>query len=164
MKEVTRIVLVLFLLSLGTQNAGTEENFDTSEQVLDHFFELFSDSAFGYEQTESAGWIIQWNEQYILSKWPKMDEKYKQVWNQLIPEGVVAIAHTHPTSDIQKPSDKDVALAKAIKLPVYTICKAGIFKASPDGAITRIQPRDWFKPLKEKQKLAESNRSEKEVR
>jgi hypothetical protein len=37
--------------------------------------------------------------------------------------GVVAIAHTHPTSDIQKPSDKDLALAKAIKLPIYTLCR-----------------------------------------
>lgn len=162
MNERIRNVLFFFLLFVGTQNAKTEETMDTSELVLDHFFELFSDAAFGYEQSESAGWIVQWNEHYILSKWPKMDQKRKHVWSQIVPDGVIAVAHTHPTRDIQKPSDQDISLAKTIKLPVYTICKGGIFKTDADGLITQIQPKDWYKPLKT-QKLAESERNKQEI-
>ena len=130
--------------------AETEEDLDSSAEVLKLFFELFNDVGLGYDQTEAAGWIIFVNGEYFLQKWPRANEKYMQVWSQPIPDKAVAIAHTHPTSDIQKPSDADIKLAERLKIPVYTICRAGIWKAHSDGLVKKTNPLNWFKELKAK--------------
>jgi hypothetical protein len=158
MKEVMRgLVFATILLFLHVQNAKTEENFDSSPEILNYFFELFSDAAFGYDPDEAAGWILQSPIGYSLYKWPKSKEKSVQRFNGL-PVGAVALAHTHPTKDIQKPSDQDVSIAREIKIPVYTICRAGIWKINPDGVIVKIQPLNWFKEMKAKKKAEENSK------
>ena len=76
-----------------------------------------------------------------------------QEWNRGLPSGALALAHTHPTRDIQKPSKHDIALAKRINIPVYTICRGGIWKATPGGAIIKILPLNWFKEMKANKRL-----------
>jgi proteasome lid subunit RPN8/RPN11 len=150
MREVICSAITVFsLLFSGLQIEATEE-LDSSPEVLNFFYQLFDDSAFGYDQTEEAGWIIAINGEYFLQKWPRRGEEYMQVWNASAPPHVVAIAHTHATSDIQKPSENDIALAKRIDLPVYTICRAGIWKADGEGVVVKIKPVNWFKEMKAK--------------
>jgi hypothetical protein len=154
MREVMRNTLTaILLLFSGFQIAETAEELDSSSEVLKLFFQLFDDVSFGYDQTEAAGWILFINDEYFLEKWPRVNEEYMQIWTGPIPGGAVAIAHTHPTSDIQKPSEADIALAKRINLPVYTICRSGIFKANKDGVVVKIKPLNWFKELKAKAKV-----------
>src|SRR5262245_55236330 len=135
MKEVLRSTIIVLLLFSGLQIAAAQEDIDSSSDVLQFFYELFDDVAFGYDKIEAAGWIMLINDEYCLQKWPRSDEKYMQKWSFQMPRGVVAIAHTHATGDIQKPSDHDIALAKELDLPVYTICRAGIFKADTKGVV-----------------------------
>jgi hypothetical protein len=158
MKEVMRgLVFATILLFLHVQNAKTEDELDTSPEVLNYSFELFSDAAFGYDPDEAAGWILQSQIGYSLHKWPKSKEKSVQRFNGL-PVAAVALLHTHPTKDIQKPSDQDVSIAREIKIPVYTICRAGIWKINPDGVIVKIQPLNWFKEMKAKKKAEENSK------
>jgi len=93
------------------------------------------------------------NGEYFLQKWPRTQEKYMRMWHGLIPRGVVGIAHTHATSDIQKPSKADISLAKRLHLPVYVICMAGIWKVDEEGTVTKIKPLNWFKEMKAKARM-----------
>jgi hypothetical protein len=163
MREVIcRAITVLILLFPGLQIAAAQEEMDSSSEVLEFFYELFEDVAFGYDQIEAAGWIMLIDGEYFFQKWPRSDEKYLQRWTFTVPNGVVAIAHTHATSDIQKPSDHDIALAKKIDLPIYTICRAGIWKADEKGIVTKIKPANWFKEMKAKAR-EEKARQKKEA-
>jgi hypothetical protein len=158
MKEVMRgLVFATILLFINAQTAKTEDELDTSPEVLNYSFELFSDAAFGYDSDEAAGWILGSRIGYSLYKWPKSKEKSVQRFNGL-PVDAVALLHTHPTKDIQKPSDQDVSIAREIKIPVYTICRAGIWKINPDGVIVKIQPLNWFKEMKAKKKAEENSK------
>jgi hypothetical protein len=160
MREVMRCtVTAILLLFAGFLIAETEEEMDSSSEVLKLFYQLYDDSSFGYDQTEEAGWILFINGEYFLQKWPESEAKYMQIWTGPAPLGTVAIAHTHPTSDIQKPSDKDIALAKRIDIPVYTICRAGIFKADKKGIVTKIKPLNWFKEIRSKLKAEKANQT-----
>lgn len=154
MKEVTRHLLIMsFIMLAGIQIAGTEEDLDNSSEVKNYFYELFSNVGFGYDSTEAAGWILRREKGYRLVKWAFSDEKSMQVWNRGLPSGAVALAHTHPNKDIQRPSKHDIALAKRINIPVYTICRGGVWKATPDGVITKILPLNWFKEMKANKRL-----------
>ena len=151
------LVFATILLFTQVQNAKTEDELDNSPEVLSYFFELFSDVNFGNNFNESAGWILRREQGYRLHKWSKSNEQSIQRFNGL-PVGAVALAHTHPTRDIQRPSNQDVSIAKQTKIPVYTICKMGIWKSMPDGTTIKIKPRNWFKEMKAKKEL-EENRS-----
>jgi hypothetical protein len=76
------------------------------------------------------------------------NENFKQVWNRPIPNGAIAIAHTHAANDIQEPSLKDASTAKKIKLPIYMISRGGIWKVTFEGIINRIDGYNWHKKVK----------------
>lgn len=157
MKEVMRsFMFAAILVLLQVQDAKPEDVLDSSTEVLNYFFELFSDARFGSDYIESAGWILRSERGYRLHKWPKSLEKSIQRFNGL-PVGAAALAHTHPNSDIQNPSNQDVSTAKTIKIPVYTICRSGIWKILPDGTIVKIKPLNWFKEMKKAKKESEAN-------
>jgi hypothetical protein len=118
-----------------------------SPEVQNYYYQFFYESNFGNKLTECAAWIIHANDGYSLVKWPTIKQIYKQVWTLPIPSGAVAIAHTHPTIDSEKPSKTDALTAKKLNLPIYTISRSGVWKVTPSGFITRVKNRNWRKKI-----------------
>jgi hypothetical protein len=74
---------------------------------------------------------------------------------------VVAIAHTHPESGDERPSNDDVALADRFGLPVFTLTRRGMYVYDPDTKKVReLQVNlDWLNPAKwAKYSLVAANR------
>ena len=163
MKEVSRhIVLFSFLMFFVAQIVRAEDvdqELYISLDVQNYFYQLFYESAFGYDSTECAAWIIHENDSYTWQNWPPIKEKHKQAWNRPIPHGAVAIAHTHAADDNAKPSANDILTAKRVQLPVYTISIGGIWKVTPDGTVYHIKAFNWHKEIKARcQKSPDGNR------
>jgi hypothetical protein len=94
-----------------------------SPEILSFFYHLYRKSGYGNDSTERAAWIFCENDSYSWLEWPAYNENFKQVWNRPIPNGAIAIAHTHAAHAIQKPSLYDASTAKKIKLTIYTISR-----------------------------------------
>lgn len=65
-----------------------------------------------------------------------------------IPPGTIAIAHTHPfTAEV--PSRGDIAQAKRIGLPIYTISQWSLYVAEPSGDVVPLIVRhNWLRSPK----------------
>jgi hypothetical protein len=110
-------------------------------------YNLFQASAFGNDRREHSMWVISKDGQYSFVRWPWSAETNKEIWKGPVPDGAVAIVHTHPTGTSQQPSsgDRDLATGKQsknIKMPVYVLHKNGIWKADPGGG-KDIRVRDY---------------------
>ena len=126
-----------------------------SPEVEVHSFSLFEASGFGGTSTEHSMWVISKDGKYSFLIWPWSAETGRETWKGPAPDGAVAVVHTHPTNQSERPSDKDHDLADGkqssdIRMPVYVLHKNGIWKAVP-GKRDAVQVRDshWvseFKP------------------
>ena len=127
----------------------------TDCKTLNQFFDLWRDSYYGKASLsyERATWI-QFNETggYEFLRWDKSSEMKEISWNEHVPSitwekkvppNVIALAHTHPVNVPPKPSPRDVEVAKKLNIYVYTISNDGIWKAAPDGTITREADYRW---------------------
>jgi hypothetical protein len=119
-----------------------------------HAFRLFEASGFGSAPTERSMWVISKDGKYSFIVWPWSAEAGKERWKGSVPQGAVAVIHTHPTAKSERPSpgDHDLADGKQdsrIRMPVYVLHRNGIWKAVPS-AKEPIQMRDyhWLKEFK----------------
>jgi hypothetical protein len=44
-----------------------------------------------------------------------------------------------------RPSSRDIETASRIGLPVYTVSRAGIWKAEPNGHVVSVDDKDWWR-------------------
>lgn len=56
---------------------------------------------------------------------------------------VTALLHTHPDTGSPRPSVRDRAVARRLRLPVYTISLWAIYRAEPDGTVSTIASPCW---------------------
>lgn len=127
-------------------------------ELLPAFYQLWKDSAFGNDpnRTERAAWIIRKSDGTIeFVRWRRSGAWASEVWVGPLPENIVAQAHTHPTKRDPMPSYTDRSLSKRRNVPVYAISVHGIWKATPDGKLTKITGNNWYKPLRQASQTAE---------
>ena len=125
----------------GKQNQGQAqmpaEEGQRGHELMDnremeaHSFSLFEASRFGGTSTEHSMWVISKDGKYSFVIWPWSAETGKEIWKGPIPDGAVAVIHTHPTNKSERPSDKDHDLADGkqfgdIRMPVYVLHRNGI--------------------------------------
>jgi RHS repeat-associated protein len=100
--------------------------------------EMWRDAGYGFNLTERASWIID-SGTYNCMRWPWSATNKKETWNGPVPEGSVAIAHTHPTRVPSSsgtaasawPSSGDEDTAKHLGMPIYVISDIGVTKYDP---------------------------------
>jgi hypothetical protein len=96
-------------------------------------------------ETERAAWVVlDTNGQYRHIDWLVTPQRRISIWKGHLPENIVAQAHTHGDQLDPKPSDQDVLVARKLNISVYTLTRKGIWRAAPDGAITKEVERGWF--------------------
>lgn len=66
---------------------------------------------------------------YSVVRWPSAGVPDSAMWVGRIPEGTVAIAHTHPDWR-PRPSTIDVATSRGAKLPVYVVTRTQVWETA----------------------------------
>lgn len=121
----------------------------TDCKIFNLFFDLWKASSFEKVSLsfERAAWI-QYDPQegYQFLWWPEpstMTLKYVPsiTWKGNVPSKVIGLAHTH--SKNPKPSQKDILVAKKLKISIYTISRSGIWKVDADGTLTMMANQHW---------------------
>jgi hypothetical protein len=88
-------------------------------------------------RTERAAFVVRNADGHVgLVVWPS-SETDSATWVGRIPDGTVAIAHTHPYWR-PKPSNIDMVTARNVKLPVYVVTRSEVWKTAA-GVAFRIE-------------------------
>jgi len=102
------------------------------------FVELLQQGGYGWFKTERAAFIIrQANGGYRFAVWPFMHKELEADYGGTIPEGLVAIVHTHPNT-AKKPSAGDCETARRLGTPVYVLTANNIYVATSRGEIVAV--------------------------
>src|SRR6266550_1492511 len=132
---LTSIVFAVLLSSRGSH----AETFDDGPAVLgDHstliwFSHLVSRSFSGFVTSESAAFLVMQADGTIgCIDWPSTHQFKQARWSGPLPDGVVAMAHTHPLSSPQ-PSTDDVKAAMRTRLPTFVLTPKLITVIHADG-------------------------------
>lgn len=97
------------------------------------------------DEKEIAVWIVKnSNGKYAAIKWSRTADRNITHWSGHLPENLVALAHTHADHLDPKPSRQDISVSQHLKISVYTLTRKGVWRAAPDGSITKEVGRGWF--------------------
>jgi hypothetical protein len=100
----------------------------TDPEVIPGLWQMLGDAGFGFGRMEQAAFIVREADgRLILVRWPEAGEPGTSRWVGPLPNGVVAIAHTHPNWD-PNPSKIDIRTAQQSHLPVYVVTRTEISK------------------------------------
>jgi len=103
------------------------------------------------DDKERAAWIVLNSKgEYESIDWPHTPQRRITVWSEPLPDHIAAQAHTHGDHLDPKPSPPDAAIARRLRIPVYTLSRKGIWRVTPDGVITQELAHGWFKNTMEK--------------
>ena len=87
---------------------------------------LLARGGFGNRATERAAFLVRRSDGAIdVVEWPFQSTFLSARWEGRIPDGAIAILHTHPNV-APYPSPNDVEVARQIKLPVFVITRRTI--------------------------------------
>jgi hypothetical protein len=149
-------LLIVFFIYLSFQSmvwscgiSSTPELKITDCKIIHFFSDLWNASRLVKVSlnAERAAWI-QYDVKtgYEFLWWPEPSTKTVEyvpsiTWKGNVPSNVIALAHTHPKNP--KPSQKDISIAKRLKISIYAISRSAIWKVTPDGKLSMIADRDW---------------------
>jgi proteasome lid subunit RPN8/RPN11 len=112
----------------------------TDELAMDpvvhaQFVELLRQGGYGWLNTERAAFIIrEANGDYRFVAWPFMHRDLEADYRGTIPDGLVAIVHTHPNI-APKPSPGDCETARRLAVSVFVLTASNIYIATSRGEI-----------------------------
>lgn len=129
------MLLLVLLLSTGDVMANGE--------IVDCFAQVLARSE-GPRRPESAAFLVLRRGRFDCVSWPFGGELNAARYRGKIPDGTVAIIHTHPDND-SEPSRQDMAEAGRLGVPVYVVTRAGVTVASPSqGRVAITRDRSWW--------------------
>ena len=109
--------------------------------ILHGAWDLLSQSMWGRSERERAAFVLRDNEgDLVLSPWP-YNASSMEASTSSIPDGVVAILHTHP-NERRNPSSDDAALARKLGIPVFVVTRYSI-RATNGSGIEAVWNGDW---------------------
>src|SRR5688572_27134301 len=124
MKRLRLCIFFLAIVFVVTGSAQTKSEAEATGSVRELCYKLWKSTNFGFndKQAERAAWILRDNDgRYRWQEWDNREEHNAATWKRPVPDGVVALIHTHPAFGNPKPSKQDMLVAKRIKAPVYTV-------------------------------------------
>jgi len=103
------------------------------------FDRLLARAYYGHADYERAAFLILNRDGTIgCREWPATFEFKTASWNGSVPDGTIAIAHTHPER-LRRPSREDLRTAASVGVPVIVITQAWIGVGASDGSIEFYQ-------------------------
>ena len=107
----------------------------TRSDVQGCFSHLFRAAYFGRANYERAAFLVlQHDGSVVCHDWPPTFEFRAERWSGALPDGTIAIAHTHPPR-IRQPSRDDLHTAATVGVPVFVVTDSSIAMAMPDGRV-----------------------------
>jgi hypothetical protein len=82
-----------------------------------------------FSHEERAAFVIRRNERIYCLAWKPSPEPDMARWDGPLPEGTIAIVHTHPNW-LPMPSNVDARTARETRLPVYVVTRSRISKTN----------------------------------
>ena len=108
-------------------------------------YRLWEEAGFGREARERAAWVLAADAGHFRwEAWPDGRWYLRARWTGPVPANAVAIVHTHPAIVAPMPSLEDIETARRAGVPVYTVSRAGIWKAEPDGLVVAVDDERWW--------------------
>jgi hypothetical protein len=111
-------------------------------KVLARSRQLLQQSRYGYDDRERAAWIVRApNGALDTVTWPYGAAAYEATFTGSMPDGSIAIIHTHPNRS-PYPSGGDEDLARRKRITVYVLTHSGITGTDGNGA-RAVRIGDW---------------------
>jgi hypothetical protein len=141
-----RFVLLAALMGIVQQpDAGGVRALASEEYVVDYFSDIFLRGAIWRDSGETAAFLVRKNNgelQCLL--WPATNEYKGQSFRGRIPDGTVAIVHTHPGAAFN-PSVGDARQAREIGLPIFVLTRGHVTAVGADGiTLPVVERRSWM--------------------
>ena len=118
-----------------------------SEQTLERrdvttcFDHLLARSYYGRTNYERAAFLVLNDDKTISCRdWPPTFAFRTAQWTSAVPDGTIAIAHTHPAT-MRRPSREDLSTAESVGVPVIVVTQGWISVGGTDGSIAFYQRR-----------------------
>lgn len=108
-------------------------------------YRLWEKAGFGGPPLELAAWVLAEDGGRVRwQSWPDGRLHLRAHWRGPVLAAAVAIVHTHPAVADPKPSPQDIETASRLGMPVYTVSRAGIWKADRDGHVVVVDDAGWW--------------------
>jgi len=137
--KIASILLVGTLLLSPSMFAADRPFFDEGPGVLRDpdvvacLVHVLQAGAYGSRETERAAFLVVQADQTLECRdWPATHAFREARWVGPLPEGVVAVAHTHPVS-FPDPSDQDLSEARRLGIPIFVLTPKIVTVAHSDG-------------------------------
>jgi len=108
------------------------------DDVASAFDALLRKSAYGQPGEERAGFLVIDGGRFHLEMWPPSHQFHAEEWHGRVPNGTVAVIHTHPPAQ-PMPSPHDCAEARRISIPILVVTPASVALATEDGQMRRLK-------------------------
>jgi hypothetical protein len=110
------------VISMGPQVSQPSEVM-RDPSVLRQAWDLLRSAQYGNTEREHAAFVVLDSDgQYRFVPWPWGAEYLKATYQGTIPDGTVAVVHTHPNRQ-PFPSVEDTLLAERMRIPVYVLTR-----------------------------------------
>ena len=133
---------LVLVTMLATTTAASANELIADHRALTQSWELLRAADYGQSTKERAAFLVRdENGGLKLVPWEFGAESMRATYRGSIPEGTVAIVHTHPNA-LPYPSRGDKELARRLALPVYVLTRHSV--SFTDGSKTELVARgDW---------------------
>ncbi len=112
--------------------------------IRGYFADLLKQGGFGHWKTERAAFLVRDEDgQYRCVAWPSDGHLYRQQFQGAIPDGTVAIIHTHP-AELPLGSTGDQRTAVKLSVPIFVLTPLNIYLITPRGvSVPVVENRPW---------------------
>lgn len=101
-------------------------------EVVRYFSEMLRQALGAGGGREEAAFVIRdGSGAIVFHPWPRSGKSKVASWRGPVPEGVIAIAHTHPSNWWSAATAHDLAEARRTRLPIFILTRAKICVADP---------------------------------
>ena len=148
-----RYALLALLVGCASHNASMQTSvtaYPLNDRILQNadvrhgFAALVRESAYGWRADERAAFLVLDAGQLRLVEWPARNQYHAVRWEGAIPNGTVAIAHTHP---LRQPmaSAHDCSEAQRLGIPIFVLTRESVVLIDPrDGEQDVIGGAGWL--------------------
>ncbi len=94
--------------------------------VIEGFSTLIARSGYGRLPRESAAFLVVGeSNDFRIVHWPATNQFHAQRWVGAVPDGTVAVVHTHP-AHLPDPSAHDIAEARRTGIPIFVLTPGSV--------------------------------------